>query len=472
MRFQSGCDPSSVLLIVPEKVGRRIGRWLRSTSLIIVFLPAGPRGSGSSDDHRASRSLRLHPVGVIRPVDFGGTIDDMDLAPDTLLQLAPGIRTRLDAAGHVVVDSNVGTIIDIGPRGFGILARFSQPARLGDAIESLEREHGRSTDFAPTLSVVNMLIEEGALVTPDSDGTLTSGWADPVEHARMLHDERRTGDYLAAIAAAVRPGDVVLDIGTGSGILAIAAARAGARHVYAVEASDIAEVAERVFAVNGVRDRVTLLPGWSRELELPEPADLLVSEVIGNEPLEEEILETTLDARSRLLAPGARLIPHALTLFARPVMLPEAETRQRTFGRAAVGRWRDLYDIDFTPLLDAAIPGPTHTITEGEIVATWPQVGPPVALTTIDLTTFTEPSVHASADLVVEPPGVVNAVAVTFRAGLHDGSRPHHGPVDLAQLELGDLGVGAPRPVRGERSMRPPRRLPAPRSRPGRRDDL
>ena len=237
----------------------------------------------------------------------------------------------------------------------------------------------------------------------------------------MLHDERRTGDYLRAVAAAVRPDDVVLDIGTGSGVLAVVAARAGARRVYAVEASDIAEVAERVFAVNGVQDRVTLVPGWSREIELPEVVDLLVAEVIGNEPLEEEILETTLDARRRLLAPGARLIPHALTLVARPVLLPEAEVRQRTFGHAAVDRWRDLYGIDFEPLLDAALPGPTHTITEGEVVSTWPQVGPPVVLTSIDLTTFTEPAVRVSADLVVALPGNVNAIALTFRAQLHEG---------------------------------------------------
>ena len=95
------------------------------------------------------------------------------------------------------------------------------------------------------MNVVNMLIEEGALVRPDPGRPPTSGWADPVEHARMLHDDRRTGDYLAALVATIRPGDVVLDIGTGSGILAVAAARAGARHVYAVEASDIADVAER-----------------------------------------------------------------------------------------------------------------------------------------------------------------------------------------------------------------------------------
>jgi len=139
-----------------------------------------------------------------------------------------------------------------------------------------------------------MLIEEGALVPLGARRAITSGWADPIEHARMLHDDRRTSDSIAALTAAVRPQDVVLDIGTGSGVLAIAAVRAGARYVYAIEASDIAEVAERVFAANGVRDRVTLLPGWSRQIELPEPADLLVSEIIGNEPFEEEVADIEL----------------------------------------------------------------------------------------------------------------------------------------------------------------------------------
>jgi hypothetical protein len=76
---------------------------------------------------------------------------NMDLSPDTVLRLAPGIRTRWDAAGHVVVDADVGTIVDIGPRGFGILPQFSQPIRLGDAIDQLEREQPHSTDLAPIL---------------------------------------------------------------------------------------------------------------------------------------------------------------------------------------------------------------------------------------------------------------------------------------------------------------------------------
>ncbi len=341
------------------------------------------------------------------------------LSPETVLQLAPGVRTRFDPAGHVLVDAPDGTVIDIGPRGFATLSLFTQPLTLGEAIDRLEAERS-STDFLPTMSVVNMLIEEGALVEPDASRGPTSGWADPVEHGRMLHDDRRTGDYLAALAEAVRPGDVVLDIGTGSGVLAVAAARAGARHVYAVEASDIAEVAERVFAANGVQDRVTLLPGWSRQLELPEPADLLVSEIIGNEPFEEEILETTLDARRRLLKPDARLIPSTLTLLARPLLLPDDEARQRAIGRAAVERWRRLYDMEFQPLLDAALPGPVNMPTEAEVAASWPPVGPPVVLVALDLTTFERASVRASTDLTVDEPGAVNAVAVTFRATLSD----------------------------------------------------
>ena len=330
------------------------------------------------------------------------------------------MRTRFDTTGHVLVDAPDGTVVDIGPRGYALLSLFTQAVSLGDAIDRLEDgEETSSTDFAPALGVVNMLLEEGALVRSGEARSPVSGWADPVEHARMLHDARRTGDYLAAIGEAVRPGDVVLDIGTGSGVLAIAAARAGARRVYAVEASDIAEVAERVFAANRVQDRVTLIPGWSRTTDLPEPADVLVAEIIGNEPFEEEILETTLDARRRLLKPGALLIPNALTLLARPLLLPDEEARQRALGRRAVERWQGLYGMDFEPLLGAAIPGPVNMPTEAEVAARWPPAGPPVALATVDLTAFEDASVRADVDLAVDPPGEVNAVAVTFRADLH-----------------------------------------------------
>lgn len=273
----------------------------------------------------------------------------------------------------------------------------------------------------PSLSVVNVLVEEGALVDVAAGGGVASGWADPVEHGRMLHDERRTGAFLAALERAVRPGDVVLDIGTGSGVLALGAVRAGARRVYAVEASDIADVAERVFAANGCEDSVTLLRGWSRRIELPEPADVLVAEIIGNEPFEEDVLETTLDARRRLLRPGARLLPHALTLFARPLLLPPEEARQRAIGQEAVERWRARYAIDFAPLADAAARRPVNSPTEAEVAARWPQVGPPTPLGRVDLASFHEAKVEMDTLLGLDAPGAVNAIAVTFRAELYGG---------------------------------------------------
>jgi len=362
-------------------------------------------------------------AGVEHGSDPGHTKTALSLAPlpltpKTELRLAPEVRTRFDDGGHVLIDAPNGTVVDIGPRGFATLALFVRPLPLGRAIERLEAECP-GTDFAPTMSVIDMLIDEGALITGDSAAATPRGWANPVEHARMLDDHRRTNDYLTAIAEAVRPDDVVLDIGTGSGVLAVAAARAGARRVFAVEASDIAGVAERVFEVNGVADRVTLVPGWSRHVALEERADLLVAEIIGSEPLEEEILETTLDARRRLLKPGARLIPSRLTLFIRPLIIPEAEARQRAIGAGAIERWRARYGIDFQPLLDAATAGPYYAPTEGEVAARWTPAGKPTLLAALDLTAFEDTTVDAMADVNVEPPRTVNALALTFSADLH-----------------------------------------------------
>ena len=66
------------------------------------------------------------------------------LSPDTCLALAPGIRTRLDEVGHVLVDAPDGTIVDVGPRGFAILSIFARPLSLGAAIERLENADERA----------------------------------------------------------------------------------------------------------------------------------------------------------------------------------------------------------------------------------------------------------------------------------------------------------------------------------------
>ena len=121
----------------------------------------------------------------------------------------------------------------------------------------------------------------GVLLPVGRETTAASAtFADPAAHVEMLADRGRTSAFSTRFGESVRSDDVVLDLGTGSGVLATAAALSGARHVYAIESSSIADVAQGVFERNGVADRVTLLRGWSTELVLPEPATLMVTEML------------------------------------------------------------------------------------------------------------------------------------------------------------------------------------------------
>ena len=347
------------------------------------------------------------------------------LSAKTELALVAGLRTRLDGSGHVLVDTPVGAVVDLGPDGFSILALLSQPHTLRETYAALAARP--EMDLKPAATAVMQLVETGAVVDAGSLG-MRIGWADPVEHARMLRDTRRTGAYIAAIEAAVRPNDVVLDLGTGSGVLAVAAARAGARHVYAVEASDIGAVAAQVFEANGVADRVTLVSGWSTQVELPERATLLVSELIGSDPFEEDVLEITLDARQRLLTPDARLLPRKLELHARPLAVPLADRRECRVDREDVAEWSRLYSIDFRPLWEVRPREPAHWPTEGSVVAAWPPLGPAVELASVDLASFDSPEIRANADLVVEEAASVDAILLTFRAELYEQIEYLHEP--------------------------------------------
>ena len=142
-------------------------------------------------------------------------------------------------------------------------------------------------------------------------------------YGNMIADSVRTDAYAAALRAAVRPGCVVVDIGTGPGFFAILACRFGARRVVAIESGDIIEVARHVAAANGCSDRIEFLHADSRTVEIGERADVVVADLRGVLPYFGRHLETMKDARTRLLAPGGSMIPAQDTIFAACVEAPE-----------------------------------------------------------------------------------------------------------------------------------------------------
>ncbi|WP_446655438.1 50S ribosomal protein L11 methyltransferase [Blastomonas sp.] len=141
----------------------------------------------------------------------------------------------------------------------------------------------------------------------------------PFWHIPMLNDVRRNDAFEAAIVAALAetgPDARVLDIGTGSGLLSMMAARAGAQSVTACEMVPIiADMARQIIADNGYSDRITVHTAPSTELKvgehLDERADILVSEILSSDLLTEHVIDTFEDAHARLLKPDAIVIPRA-----------------------------------------------------------------------------------------------------------------------------------------------------------------
>ncbi|MPY72363.1 MAG: methyltransferase domain-containing protein [Alphaproteobacteria bacterium] len=145
----------------------------------------------------------------------------------------------------------------------------------------------------------------------------------PPWHAAMLNDAARAEAYDRAIRRAVKPGMHVLDIGTGTGLLAMMAARAGAGRVTACESIfALADMAEKIIRNNGLNNSINVIRKSSDTLDsvdLSGRADLLVAEILDAGLLGEGMLRSFADARARLLKPGAAVIPQAATVHAAPV---------------------------------------------------------------------------------------------------------------------------------------------------------
>lgn len=341
------------------------------------------------------------------------------VGPDTILVRAQEVVVRLTNEDEVDIEHDGERYLALRVA-LTVLDAFSAPRSVQEVLASLPSA-GREQDVELSVCIED-LAGRGILVPPELRGgdEATRGWVRPHVHLSMLDDRARTKGYCAALRATVRPLDVVVDIGTGTGILAACAAKAGARHVYAIESSGIAEVAARMFQENDVADRVSLVRRRSTSATLPELASVLVTETIGNDPLDEQLLEIVADAKARLLTPDARLVPSAIQIYAVAVDIPQAMLEKHVFTQHKVEQYEADYELDCSALAEHQLSPTEPIMVDMKDVATWP-VEEPVLLAEVDFTqpfeTWLATHVRLTFARDMERLGIVLA----FRAKLAEG---------------------------------------------------
>jgi len=139
-------------------------------------------------------------------------------------------------------------------------------------------------------------------------------------HRTLIADRARNAAFQKALASVIKRGEtIVADIGAGTGLMGLIAAKLGAAEVYLYEAAPVAAVAAEILKLNRAQS-CHLMPCHSTEMQDPPRADVVVSETLGNYALEENIIDTVADARRRHLKDGGIIIPGKISQFAAPVV--------------------------------------------------------------------------------------------------------------------------------------------------------
>ncbi|MGH9557401.1 MAG: 50S ribosomal protein L11 methyltransferase [Terriglobales bacterium] len=217
-------------------------------------------------------------------------------------------------------------------------------------------------------------------------------------HRSLLSDQASQEAYRKALSQTIRGGEAVLDLGTGTGVHAVFAARAGARVVYAVDQLQFVEVARKVCEVNGCLDRVRFFHGAAEEIELPEKVDVIVAH--HGLPV---LLELLPAARERFLKPGGTIIPYATEMFCAPLQSEAARNQ-------AIAFWEQpRYDMNFSPLRAYAVNDMLEwTIDPQELL------GEAAALGVMNFSNLHNAAFSGKAATIIRRPGVLHGLGMWF----------------------------------------------------------
>eukprot|EP00250_Pteridium_aquilinum_P034747 c8041_g1_i1 orf=211-1374(-) len=237
-------------------------------------------------------------------------------------------------------------------------------ADAGDSNESTMVDDSNVTSVTPS----NNLVSNPVANTVGSNHTSADYYFDSYGHfgihEEMLKDSVRTKTYQNAIYqnAFLFKDKVVLDVGAGTGILSLFCAKIGAKHVYAVECSMMADTAIEIIKANGYSNVITVLKGKVEEIDLPTQVDVIVSEWMGYFLLFENMVNSVLYARDKWLAPGGIVLPDRTSLFV--TAIEDADYKQDK-----IEFWNNVYGFDMSCVRQQAMLEPlVDTVDQNQIV--------------------------------------------------------------------------------------------------------
>jgi len=222
----------------------------------------------------------------------------------------------------------------------------------------------------------------------------------------MLMDTVRSSAYQEAILEVVKKGDVVLDLGSGTGILSFFALQSGAKKVYGIEARPTIEVAKEVARVNKWSERIEFINKHSYDVTLPEKVDVIISEILGNFALDENLLDFIIDARNRFMKKEGSLIPYQIELFIVPVECPDLYQLINFLDE-------DIYGIDFSPARELSVYKVYVVSFEKEAF-----LSTPLSIQKIDLQIVNDFGIKSKVNFEIEREGTLHGLAGWFKAYL------------------------------------------------------
>jgi protein arginine N-methyltransferase 1 len=255
------------------------------------------------------------------------------------------------------------------------------------------------------------------------------------EYRIIIADRIRNETYAQALRSAIQPGCVVLDIGTGTGAMAILACELGAARVFAIEPNPIIQLARQVAAANHCADKIEFIEDLSTRVTLPVQADVIVSDLRGVLPCFEHHIPAIVDARRRHLVPGGTLIPRKDFLWASIVEAPQ------TYGEIVDPWEKNTFGQDLSAARQMALNNCRKVrVQPGQLLTK------PTWWKTLDYSQIENPDAEGSLAWTIERNGTGHGILLWFDTELAEGVGFSNAP-GAPEIIYGSLFFSWPQPV-------------------------